>query len=501
MNHSGNMDNTITIMNDISKAAEKGIWELLPCDSSGNDKENPVLPIHAALLRTGKVLLIAGSGNSPEKILGVDTNDPNDPRLRIPRSPFRSVVYGYEDGTFKHLSTPTDVFCAGHSFLKNGRLLVAGGTKLYDNFIGEESAYLFDPMLQDWIRVQDMADGRWYPTLVTLGDGRVFTISGLGGNGAVNRVHEIYSMDTGWTSLAPINYDWPLYPHLFLLRDGSIFYSGGNMGGRAGLSPLKLDINTNTTTNIAGITDIDRRDQAGSVLLPPAQDQRVMIMGGGDPATSSVNIVDLSSPNPAYMQASPLHFPRMHLNAILLPDRTVFVFGGGMHSERDPQLSSEIYDPTTDTWTIADTARVPRLYHSIGVLLPDGRVLAAGSNPNRRDDELRLELFHPPYLFKGPRPFVERTVRKLVYGRTFEIHTPQAEDIKWVHLIRPMATTHSCDTEQRLVDIKFKANGFCRLKATAPHEPNIAPPGWYMLFIANRNKVPSIAKWVCLVKK
>jgi hypothetical protein len=378
--------------------------------------------------------------------------------------------------------------------------LVAGGTKLYDPFIGEESVYLFDPILDDWIRIQDMADGRWYPTLVTLGDGGVFTISGLGRNGTVNRVHEIYSAATGWTSLPSINYDWPLYPHLFLLRDGNIFYSGGNMGGRAGLAPLKLDISTNATTNITGITDIDRRDQAASVLLPPAQDQRVMIIGGGgaDAATSSVNIVDLSSPNPVYMQASPLHFPRMHLNAVLLPDRTVFVSGGGMHSERDPELRSEIYHPSHDRWTDAAEALVPRLYHSPALLLPDGRVIAAGSNPRRRDDELRLELYHPPYLFKGPRPFIENAPQELRYGEEIEISAPEAYDIKWIHIIRPMATTHSCDTEQRLVDLKFEDKGFCRLKASVPKERNIAPPGWYMLFITNNRDVPSVAKWVHL---
>ena len=100
---------------------------------------------------------------------------------------------------------------------------------------------------------------------------------------------------------------------------------------------------------------------------------------------------------------------RFHINAVMLPDRTVFVSGGNGQSEAAATavLEAEIYDPATDTWTAAATAQAARMYHSIALLLPDGRVLAAGSNPNRRDDELRLEIYHPPYLFRGPRPFIE----------------------------------------------------------------------------------------------
>lgn len=462
--------------NDITEAATKGIWEILPCNSQ-------VLAVHAALLHTGKVLFFSGSGNDPDKPAAHD---------------FRSVVWDYENGTFHRPVTPIDFFCAGQSFLSDGRLLVAGGTKQYDPFQGLKDAYLFEPTTETWIRVQDMADGRWYPSLVTLGDGRILAVSGLREVGTSNRINEIYSNTIGWTPLPSSKFDWPLYPHLFLLRDGNIFYSGGNMGGRAGLNPLKLNLTTNTATTIGNLPDIDRRDQAASILLPPAQEQRFMIIGGGNPAIGSVAIVNLSQPNPSYAAAQALHHVRMHLNAVLLPDRTVLVSGGGMHTEMDPELRAEIYHSTSNTWTSAAKASVPRLYHSIALLLPDGRVITAGSNPHRKDDELRLELYHPPYLFKGPRPFIQNASQELGYGQTIEIGTPNSRDIKWVHLIRPMATTHSCDTEQRLVELKIENKSFCKLKAVVPQERNIAPPGWYMLFIANNRHVPSVAKWIHL---
>ena len=99
---------------------------------------------------------------------------------------------------------------------------------------------------------------------------------------------------------------------------------------------------------------------------------------------------------------------------------------------------------------------VPRLYHSVALLLPDARVITAGSNPHRRDDELRLELFHPPYLFRGPRPFIESAPDRHPRRRVRDPH-PQAHAIRWVQLVKPMAVTHSCDTEQRLVDLPIGA--------------------------------------------
>ena len=98
----------------------------------------------------------------------------------------------------------------------------------------------------------------------------------------------------------------------------------------------------------------------------------------------------------------------------------------------------------------------------------------------------------------GPRPFIETVPQQILYGGEFEIHTPQAEEIQWVELIWPMATTHSCETGQRVVDLEFKAHDFCHLHVNVLSEQNIAPPGWYMLFLVNKLGVPSVARWVQL---
>src|SRR5262249_56140676 len=116
------------------------------------------------------------------------------------------------------------------------------------------------------------------------------------------------------------------------------------------------------------------------------------------------------------------------VKGVLLPDGTVLVSGGNGQSESAPTavLDAESYNPASNTWSLAAQAQVARMYHSIALLLPDGRVLAAGSNPNRRDDELRLEIFHPPYLFRGPRPFIEVAPQEIQYGSTNTHHTPPA---------------------------------------------------------------------------
>ena len=327
------------------------------------------------------------------------------------------------------------------------------------------------------------AGGRWYPTLVTLGDGRIFTVSGGPGQA------EIYSSVTGWSALSPQG-GWPLFPHLFLLEGGRLFFSGGNVfANPVALLPGRLDLVSNTFTNVGLPANFaqNQRDHCASILYRRPRHQRVMILGGGDPAIDKVHLIDLKASSPAYVAGPSLHRARFHVNAVLLPDRTVLVSGGNGQSESAPTavLESEIYNPATNSWTLAAVAQVARMYHSIALLLPDGRVLAAGSNPNRRDDELRLEIFHPPYLFRGPRPFIETAPSDIHYGTTITLHTPQAREIKWVELIWPMATTHSCETGQRIVDLPFETNEFCHLHVHIPTDQTLAPPGWYMLFIVD----------------
>ncbi|MEH2423433.1 MAG: galactose oxidase-like domain-containing protein [Nostoc sp.] len=459
----------------------------------------PILPMHAALLCTGKVFFFCGSGNDPARL----------------NTPYDSVVWDVSKGTFSRQAPPLnsnnqpiDLFCAGHSFTADGLLMVAGGTLRYDPFCGLLVALMFDPITEKWVKKPSMNNGRWYPTLLTLGSGRIFALSGQAKDGSLNRQPEIYSatFPNGWNAFPVTSFFQP-YAHLFLLSSGSIFYSGAQMGGNHDVTPRILTLPGTFTQSIPekvvpGLQAANFGNQAASVLLPPAQDQKVMILGGGTAttATNRVNIVDLKVSNPTYVPAKSLNYARMHHSAVLLPDRTVFVCNGSKMNEDLTQsmLPAEIYNPATNTWTVVARQKVPRVYHSVALLLPDGRVATAGGNPRRTVNELRLEIYSPAYMSRS-RPIIQSAAKTLSYGLQFTIQTPQARNIKWVSLIRPTANTHSCDTEQRLVDVPIIFRNATSLKVTVTNNRNIAPPGWYMLFISDYSGTPSVASWTQLL--
>ena len=500
-----------------------GRWEILPFHSE-------VLAVHAALLHTGKVLFFAGSGSSQVRFHSPDFGDvAKGVAVSVVWDP--SVAPGPGNPNFFHPATldradgnPFDMFCCGHAFLPDGRLLVAGGTLDYGPFRGCVDAAVFDPITQDWAFVKPMAHGRWYPTLITMDDGRILTVTGLdeGFANNHNQALEIYSVATDTWEVKHFAQGFPglpLYAHTFLLKDGKVFFSGGRMDDNLDVQPCLFDPTENpvNTQTINDLLDPVLRNQSASVILPPAQDQKIMIMGGGPAgkenqadSTGMVSIVDFNAAQPTYVAAAPMLLPRIHLNAVILPDRTVFASGGSLKQETIPlaRLQAELYDPATDTWHMMATAAVPRLYHSVALLLPDGRVVAAGSNPNGGqsipwipadpEEEMRLEVFSPPYLFKGPRPVIGAVPAEWHYGDNISIRTAQAQTIRWASLIQGGVTTHSFDCGQRLVDLPLTAQTIALIKVQVTNEPGIAPPGWYMLFLTDTDGIPSVAKWIHL---
>jgi Galactose oxidase-like, Early set domain len=404
-------------------------------------------------------------------------------------------------------------------------MLSAGGTLDYPGgghgFAGRKDAALFDPVAAQWRAVGSMAGGRWYPTLITLGDGRVLAASGLSEHGGLNSGIEIYdSTADSWQALpVPPHATFPglpLYAHLFLLEDGRLLFAGGRTDDPSEVGPCVLDVTTNPVhvTAVAGLRSQAARNQAASVLLPPAQDQKVMILGGGPldqtDAIDQVEVIDLKSSHPVFHPAAPMGLPRMHSNAVLLPDRTVFVSGGSLQRESEvrARLQAEIYDPATNQWRIAATATVSRKYHSVALLLPDGRVVAAGGNPQGGhqvaweppdpNEELRLEVYSPPYLFRGPRPSITSAPGDWSYGMEVNVGTDRPADIKWASLISPSVTTHSFNNTQRLVDLPILSRQANRIKVEVTANANLAPPGWYMLFLTDDTDVPSVTRWIKL---
>lgn len=504
-----------------------GSWQVLPFDSE-------VLAVHAALMHSGKVLFAAGSGNSDVRFnapafgdttVGNWTSVVWDPTVSPPPG---------QDTEFFHPDTPRDAqrrvldfFCGGETVLADGRVLSTGGTLAYDgggrSFAGRPDTALFSPATKQWAGQRPMAHGRWYPSVIILGDGRILVAAGLdeSGTGARNTTLETFSAAPNHWHLLPMPANFhglPLYAHLYLLGDGSVCYAGGHMDdGRPG-APVRLDLTRSpaTVTPIPGLSNIDARDQCASVLLPPAQAQQVMIIGGAPgpgPAIADVEVVDFTVPAPAYRAVAPLQMPRKHPNATLLPDRTVLVTGGSRQDEQAPLATNhaEVFDPAHPEkgWTQLAEASITRMYHSVALLLPDGRVVTAGGNPHRgqrvgweqppdANEEMHLEVYSPAYLFRGPRPTIGSVPAEWRYGQSVDIACPQAATINFVSLIRPGATTHSFNTSQRLVDLPITARSHNSLTIEVTDQPNLAPPGWYMLFLTDTTTVPSVAQWVHL---
>jgi hypothetical protein len=184
---------------------------------------------------------------------------------------------------------------------------------------------------------------------------------------------------------------------------------------------------------------------------------------------------------------------RRQFNLTILADGKLLASGGsggyGFDNANLPVYASEMWDPATGQWSMMDSVTVYRGYHSTALLLPDGRVLSAGGELTGAS----AEVYSPPYLFKGARPSITSAPTSVKYAQVFTVATPDAASITQVTWIRLGSVTHSFNQQQRLNHLQFvQATG--ALTITAPANANLAPPGYYMLFMLNGSGVPSIAR-------
>lgn len=431
----------------------------------------PLIGIHSCLLPTGRVLIFSAEHGVPG--IHAWVLDPQTLALTDVPPP-----------------AGWNLDCAGHSFLPDGRLLVAGGTLQFNPLLGSKRAALFDPFSEQWLPIQDMVDGRWYPTNVTLPDGRIVTMSGVDGTtGALNPDIERWDPNgsSNWELIGQRM--MPDYPNLHVMPTGLVFRSGPDSQTEI-FNPA-----TYAWTPVA-VTNSPARYEAPSVLVPPTLN-RVMLMGGyvepsGTP-TNSVEVIDLASPAPVWTIAPHMQSRRIQHNAVLLPDGKVLVVGGRRNAPggtADSVMVPEIFDPATSIWDPVAPHQVARMYHSTALLLPDARVLAAGG-----DYHPSGEIYSPPYLFGGTRPSISSLPKAIAYGDTFPVSFSGGSAPFTISLIALSAVTHSNNMTQRYVRL---AQGAVAGTAyvPAPVSANLAPPGFYMLFVTDATGVPSVSRMV-----
>lgn len=593
--------------------AANGKWEIVEVPEEYRQNT-----IHAALLRTGKVLLVAGSGNDQDN---------------FDAKRYDTRIWDPVKGTIKKVPTPSDLFCTGHTQLANGNLLIAGGTKRYEKlkgdvkkagglmlvhnenpdkpitlpagtkFTGKENgktfvskdpvlvpraekdfdpvtgeflgttagvgriyveaqqegakyetgtqdnytvrglsgadarntygiaeklaldkkdfqgirdAFEFDPVAEKYIKVDPMKEARWYPTLTTLSDGKILSVSGLDDIGQlVPGKNEVYDPETKeWTYTDKVR-QFPTYPALFLMQNGKVFYSGSNAGygpDDVGREPGVWDVETNKFEKIAGLSDPDMMETSGTVLLPPAQDEKYMVIGGGgvgesELASEKTRIVDLGADDPEFVDGPSLEKGTRYPQASVLPNDEVLISGGSedYRGRGDSNiLQARIYDTKKNELRRVADPLVGRNYHSGSILLPDGRVMFFGSdslyadkaNTKPGEFEQRIEIYTPPYLYgENEQPDLSGGPKTVARGGSATFTSKDAASVKSVRLIRPSASTHVTDVDQRSIALDFEADGD-KLTVTVPKGRNLVQAGWYMLFVNDGDGTPSKAQWV-----
>jgi Domain of unknown function (DUF1929) len=400
----------------------------------------------------------------------------------------------------------------------DNRLLYGIGTPMTlqkQNFFGTNDAYIYNVAEERFVKVNSMNYARWYPTLAEMGNGMVMAMSGLNGQGQVTMNSEMYNPRSGQWLRGPVH-GFPTYPATFLTENGELFFTGSNAGygpaTKHWRTPGLWNVKTNQFRNLCGIPDPNDLETSASVLLPPAQKQTFMVMGGGGVGQSSSStartaLIDPSAPDPHWTRGPNLAQKTRYPIAVLLPDDNVLVTGGsryyrGMHGSDN--RDTRIYSVAANRFSWAANSITGRDYHSGGILLPNGSVLTLGGNPlfgNKEDTapqtfNQEIDVYYPPYMFRKDRPAITAAPRIMRTGQSYLIRVSPGSGVRYLRLMRPDNPTHVTDVNARSIALPFTRASGGELKVTVPASDNIIPPSYYMLFAVNAAGTPSRAAWV-----
>ncbi|SFD02367.1 galactose oxidase early set domain-containing protein [Streptomyces aidingensis] len=503
---------------------------------------SPDYGVHIAQLPTGKILVFSfepvednpNRETAPTQVIGAENAGRAflwDPERGTGEDAFTAVhppEVNMPDGLDE--PRPAPFFCAGHSFLPNGMLGVFGGNLGGNHGTGAMLALVFDPWEEVWLQQPDMSVGRWYPTVVTGPDGRQLIFSGQSerGWGTPTEIVERwpakdYAVPIG-TSFQPeevpvdrFGADAPFssdYPQAFALNDGLVYTLGRNSDEQ-----WVFDPRAETRADLPDRPDHPEgrkhpeRWYGSSVLLPNGTDgpEAILQMGGdpNDPATYLFK-------DGTWTVGEEKHFGRTQDDTLILPDGSLFTvngapdirdYGKGEYNPNADQKyrQTELGDSSGENWELGPVQRLPRGYHSNAVVMPDGRIMITGdelqqiaNDPDITDDmHGAIEIYEPAYLHRGDRPDLGDVPRQTIrYGRHFDVGTSTPDQVARAVVLAPSTSTHSINTSQRHLELEITARDGDSLELLAPHSPEDAIPGFYMLFLLDEDGVPSEAQWI-----
>lgn len=464
----------------------------IPLDANVNGMWSPVFPwpvvsVHSMLLPDGRVLTY-GSDTS-----GLQTGHANYDVWDSSGAPDAG-----------HLTLPnttgTDIFCSSQLLLpQNGNAFIAGGdvwngTKTLNS--PNNNSNLFDSASNSLTRGLNMTSPRWYSSSTTLINGETYIQGGSGGSASP----EIRSVDGNFRAMPAINTSalGSTFPRNFIAPDGRVFGYAPDSGQMYYVDPLGA-----ASIALAGKfnTAISGGWYSSAAMYRPG---RILQLGGN---ANGAYTIDLTSGAPVVAQTQTMSTKRAWVNATILPDGKVVATSGSsvVNENIGANNIAETWDPATGQWHQGAVAQKTRLYHSNAILLPDASVLVSGggaTQPTYLNDpvknNLNAEIYYPPYLFaaggvRAARPAISTAPNWIDIGKTFAIDVANAASVSRVTLVKSGSMSHSFNFEQRFLDLTFNATG-THVAIQAPTHAADAPPGYYLLFVFNEAGVPSVAK-------
>ena len=464
-----------------SDANVKGMWSPV--------YDWPVIAVHSVLLPDGRVMTYGSdttglqTGHANYDVWD-STGAPNAGHLTLPNA------------------TGTDIFCSSQLVLpQSGNLFIAGGD-VFTNGATTNSpnnnSNLFDTTSNALTRGPNMLRARWYSSSTTLINGETYLQGGSGGGDRP----EIRGTDGSFRLMSAIDTSsiGTSFPRNFVAPDGRVFgYDPGNgqmyYVNPTGNGSIAFGAKFNTATS-GGWT-------SSTAMYRPG---RILQIGGN---SNGAYTIDITGATPLVAAAQAMSSTRAWVNATVLADGKVVATSGSAVAGEATGANNiaEVWDPATGQWTLGAVAAKMRLYHSNALLLPDASVLVAGggaisptANTDPNKNNLNAEIYYPPYLFaaggtRAARPSIATAPNWIDIGKTFAVDVTNAANISRITLVKTGSTTHSFNMEQRFVELTFKASG-THAAVQAPTRAAEAPPGYYMLFVFNEAGVPSVAKIV-----